>query len=280
MRIDNDSHYTLVLILLAFLWLSACNSPDLDNSDRTPVVATTGIIGDVVGNIGGELVEVMTLIPPGADPHDYSPSAQQVAAISQAEFVFANGLGLEEGLIDLLEQAESEGLGVTYLAEHIVPIDRDPHFWHDPVRMSAAGSLIAERIGATSEYLERLEELHGAVEAVLAEIPSERRLLVTGHDSFDYFADRYGFEVVGTLANTSSAGLAQLVEHMNQRRVPAIFVEDEAASELAERIAAEVAHPVAVVRLASESLGEPGTATGTYIDLIRFNAAAIAQALS
>jgi zinc/manganese transport system substrate-binding protein len=230
-----------------------------------------------VGNIAG--VEVMALIPPGADPHDYAPSAQQVAAMSQAEYVFANGLGLEEGLADLLDQAESEGLDVTYLAEHIVPLDRDPHFWHDPVRMSVAASLIAEKIGAASDYSERLQALHREVEEMLAGISSDRRLLVTGHDSLDYFADRYGFEVVGTLANTSSAELAQLVELMNERAVPAIFVEDEPASELAERIAAEVAHPVAVVRLASESLGEPGSETGNYLDLIRFNAAAIAAAL-
>ena len=289
MRVDNDSHYIMFLIgiLVVVAGLSSCTTSSQQSSERISVVATTGIIGDVIGNVGGEGIDLSILIPAGVDPHEYAPSAQQVAAISSADFVFANGLGLEENLIDLLAQAESEGLSVTYLADHVDPIDGDPHFWHDPLRMSRAAELIAEALGQTSGYPAELEQLDREVEDLLSGIPAERRLLVTGHDSFDYFADRYGFEVLATiipggssLGSPSSADLAALVELIEQHAVPAIFVERTSSPELAEMLASEVGRPVRVVELASDSLGAPGSATATYIDLVRFNAGAIATALS
>jgi len=288
MRVDNDSHYIIFLIgtLVVVAGLSSCTTSSQQSSERISVVATTGIIGDVIGNVGGQGIDLSILIPAGVDPHDYAPSAQQVAAISSADFVFANGLGLEENLIDLLAQAESEGLSVTYLADHVDPIDDDPHFWHDPIRMSRAAELIAEALGQTSGYPAELEQLDREVEDLLSGIPAERRLLVTGHDSFDYFADRYGFEVLatiipggGSLGSPSSADLAALVELIEQHAVPAIFVESTSSPELAEMLASEVGRPVAVVELASDSLGAPGSETATYIDLVRFNAGVIAKAL-
>lgn len=288
MRIDNDSHYTrkLIGLLLAGAVLASCTARQEGGSEGLTVVATTGIIGDVIRNIGGEDVDLITLIPPGLDPHDYVPSAQQVASISAADFVFANGLGLEEGLIDLLEQADSEGLSVTYLAEHSDPIDRDPHFWHDPARMRQAAELVAQSIGSNSDYLAELDLLDREVEEMLDGISPERRLLVTGHDFFEYFADRYEFEVVGTiipgggsLGSPSSADLAALIALIEQRNVRAIFVENTSSPELAESVADEVGHPLQIVEVASDSLGEPGSETGTYAELIRSNANAIAAAL-
>jgi zinc/manganese transport system substrate-binding protein len=287
-RIDNDSHYIMSLLgaLVVLAGISSCTTSSPQDSDRISVVATTGIIGDVIENVGGKAIDLATLIPTGVDPHEYAPSAQQVAAISSADFVFANGLGLEENLIDLLAQSESEGLSVTYLADHVEPIDRDPHFWHDPIRMSRAAELIAEALGQTSSYPAKLEQLDNEVEDLLREIPAERRLLITGHDSFDYFADRYGFEILativpggGSLGSPSSADLAALIELIERHAVPAIFVESTSSPELAEMLASEANRPVEVVELASDSLGAPGSATATYIDLVRFNARAIASAL-
>jgi zinc/manganese transport system substrate-binding protein len=267
--------------------LNSCTTSSPQGSDRMSVVATTGIIGDVIENVGGQAIDLSTLIPAGVDPHEYAPSAQQVAAISSADFVFANGLGLEENLIDLLAQAESEGLSVTYLADHVDPIDSDPHFWHDPIRMSRAAELIADTLGRTTGYPAELEQLDREVEDLLSGIPDERRFLVTGHDSFDYFADRYGFEVLatiipggGSLGSPSSADLAALVGLIEQHAVPAIFVESTSSPEFAGMLASEVGRPVEVVELASDSLGAPGSETATYVDLIRFNATAIAMALS
>ena len=275
----------LIGLLLAGAVLGSCTARQ-EGPDGLTVVATTGIIGDVIRNIGGDDLDLITLIPPGVDPHDYVPSAQQVASISAADFVFANGLGLEEGLIDLLEQAESEGLSVTYLAEHSDPIDRDPHFWHDPARMRQAAELVAQSIGTNSDYLGELELLDREVEEMLNGISPERRLLVTSHDFFDYFADRYGFEVVGTiipggssLGSPSSADLAALIALIKQRDVRAIFVENTSSPELAESVADEVGPRLQIVDVASDSLGAPGSETGTYAELIRSNATAIAAAL-
>ncbi len=275
----------LIGLLLAGAVLGSCTARQ-EGSDGLTVVATTGIIGDVIRNIGGDDLDLITLIPPGVDPHDYVPSAQQVASISAADFVFANGLGLEEGLIDLLEQAESEGLSVTYLAEHSDPIDRDPHFWHDPARMRQAAELVAQSIGTDSDYLGELDLLDREVEEMLNGISPERRLLVTSHDFFDYFADRYGFEVVGTiipggssLGSPSSADLAALIALIKQRDVRAIFVENTSSPELAESVADDVGPRLQIVDVASDSLGAPGSETGTYAELIRSNATAIAAAL-
>ncbi|HEX2421415.1 MAG TPA: zinc ABC transporter substrate-binding protein, partial [Acidimicrobiia bacterium] len=106
-RIDNDSHYIMSLLgaLVVLAGISSCTTSSPQDSDRISVVATTGIIGDVIENVGGKAIDLATLIPTGVDPHEYAPSAQQVAAISSADFVFANGLGLEENLIDLLAQS-------------------------------------------------------------------------------------------------------------------------------------------------------------------------------
>lgn len=278
--------WKVIDVLVAGAVLASCSAPQENGSDGLTVVATTGIIGDVIRNIGGEDFDLITLIPPGLDPHDYVPSAQQVATISAADFVFANGLGLEEGLIDLLEQAESEGLSVIYLAEHSDPIDRDPHFWHDPARMQQAADLIASFLGSSSDYSAELAKLDREVEEVLDGIPPERRVFVTGHDFFDYFADRYDFEVLGTiipggssLGSPSSADLASLVALMKQRDVRTILVENTSSPDLAESMADEVGPPVQIVAVASDSLGEPGSETGTYAELIRSNAKAIAAAL-
>jgi len=276
----------LIGLLIAIAGLTSCTASQQGSSDHTSVIATTGILGDVIENIGGEAIALDTLIPPGVDPHDYAPSAQQVASISAADFVFANGLGLEEGLTDLLEQAASEGIPVIYLAEQLDPIDTDPHFWHDPARMGRAAELIADSLDESSAYPAELEVLDHEIEALLSGIPAERRLLVTGHDFFDYFADRYGFEVLGTivpgggsLGSPTSADLAALVALIEQYEVPASFIENTSSPELAESLASEVGRPVEVVEVASDSLGEPGSATGTYMDLIRSNANAIAVAL-
>lgn len=278
--------WKVVLVLVAGAVLASCNAPQEDGSDRLTVVATTGIIGDVIRNIGGDDLDLITLFPPGLDPHDYAPSAQQVAMISAADLVFANGLGLEEGLIDLLAQAASEGLSVTYLAEQSDPIDRDPHFWHDPARMQQAADLIARSLGSSSDYSAELEVLDREVEEMLDGIPPEKRVLVTGHDFFDYFADRYDFEVLGTiipggssLGSPSSADLASLVALMKQRDVRTILVENTSSPELAESVADEVGPQVQIVAVGSDSLGEPGSETGTYAELIRSNAKAIAAAL-
>ena len=276
----------LITVLAVIALVGACGGQP-DDDQPLPVIATTSILGDVVSVLTGDEIEV--LIPDGADPHDFTPSAQQVASISQAELVVANGLGLEEGIADLLEQAESEGISVLYAAESADPIGTDPHFWHDPNRMILAAAAIADRLAqlgidtSLEDYRTQLEALDTEIEDLVASIPADRRVLVTNHDSLRYFADRYDFELVGTVipgtssqGSPSSAELAALVQTIRDRQVRAIFVEDTASPTLAETVAAEVGADVEIVELSSEALGE----ADSYIAMIRGNAQAISAALS
>ena len=265
-------------------------------------MATTTILGDVTRNIVGTHAIVEVLLPAGADPHAYQASSQQVAAIQEADLVIANGLLLEEGLIDVLESAEADGANVLELAGQLDPISlrggsEDPHVSLDPVRMADAARLIAVELAAiqpgidwmsrAESYAAELAAVDERIEETLAVIPKESRKLVTNHDALGYFADRYGLEVVGvvipggsTLADPSSARLAALVAEIQHEGVPAIFVEAFEAAVLAEAIAAEVGEGVDVVELYTGSLGEPGSGADTLIGMLLTDAERIAAALT
>jgi zinc/manganese transport system substrate-binding protein len=175
----------------------------------------------------------------------------------------------------------------------------DPHLWTDPARMIdgvnglAAALAAVEGIDAAAleaqaaAYVAELEALDTEIEAALAAIPAEDRVLVTNHEVFGYFADRYGFEVVGavvpsltTSAETSVRELEDLAAIITAEGIPAIFAETTQSTDLAEALAGEVGGEVAIVELFTESLGEPGSGAETYIDLMRTNAELIVAALT
>ena len=303
------------MVVLAGLLLAGCAGGNATAGGRPVVVATTTILGDVIDNTVGESATVEVLMPPGTDPHDFRPSPRQAQMIRDADLVVANGLGLEEGLTDVLESAEAEGARVLELAGLLDPIPlpgddegpggevdghhqggEDPHFWHDPVRMAAAVEMVADSLeevdpstdwqaGAVG-YASTLLALDAEIVEVLAPVPPERRKLVTSHESFGYFADRYGFENVGalvtggsTLADASAAHLVELADTMEAEGVRAVFVEAAGPTDLAEALAREVDGGVSVHLLHSESLAE-GSGAGTYVDMLRSNARTIAEALA
>ena len=287
------------------------------------VVVTTTILGDIVGNVVGDRGRVEVLMPVGADPHSFQPSASQAAALREADLVVVNGLGLEEGLQDLIEAAEADGVRVVEAASFVeaLPftweeeegghqgeaVDEeghghgafDPHIWTDPARMAgvatglgealaAADPACADRWRAAAEgYRQELLRLDGEIEAMLDTVPAEQRKLVTNHNAFGYFAERYGFEVLGaiipggaTFAAPSPADLAALVETLEREGVRAIFAETTMPAGLAEALAAEVGGQMVVVTLYTGSLGPSGSGAETYIGMQRTNAERIAAALS
>ena len=222
------------LSLIASISLASC-APG-DDPDGPTVVATNSILGDIVSKVVGDEAEVVVLIPLGADPHEFQPSARDVASINGADLVVANGLGLEAGLGDVLDSAESDGVPVLRVAEEVDPIpfgpggdsnSLDPHFWTDPLRVGAAASVIAVRLESglpggpwqanADGYIAEMTQLDAQIEDILSPIPDDDRNLVTNHDAMSYFAARYGFDVIGTvipggstLADPSSAELAEL----------------------------------------------------------------------
>jgi zinc/manganese transport system substrate-binding protein len=290
------------------LVLAACATQP--NTDQLTVVATDSILGDIVSNVVGDDAAVVVLIPVGADPHDFQPSARDAAELHDADLVVATGLGLEPGLADVLDSARSEGVPVLEVGEHVDPLpfgdssahegepgSRDPHFWTDPLRVGVAAEVIAEQLeevipgGAwrdnASAYSEQMTALDASIEAALSPVPAADRKLVTNHDAMGYFATRYGFEVIGTvipggstLADPSSAELAELVATMEAEGVDVVFAEVSEPTALAEAIAAELGREASVVELFTESLGGPGSGAETLTEMLMTNATRIAGALA
>lgn len=301
------------------LGLAACGSDPTPASDAdgVSVVTTTTQLGSIIDEIvacGGGVNT--TILPIGADPHDFSPSSADVATMVQANVVISNGLGLEEGLTDALASAAEDGAEVVAIAALVDPIPfgeedhsdedhadeehehsggLDPHFWFDMTRMAQASVIIGDTLAATggSAYADCGQQVSAEIltaqtelEQILSVVPESQRVLVTDHDAMEYFAAAYDFTVAGsvipsgtTLAEPSSADLQALVEVMKSAGVTAIFANAAEPAALADAVAAEVGADVVVVPLFIESLGEPGSEAGTYTTMMLTNAERIADAL-
>jgi zinc/manganese transport system substrate-binding protein len=285
------------------LALVACNPASEGSDDEVLIVATTSVLGDIASAVAGDEARVEVLIPIGVDAHDFSPSAQQAASIADADLVVANGLGLETGLGDVLEAAADDGVEVLELATLVDPIplgdadgSPDPHFWMDPLRAGEAAHVLADALtarasgdweGRAAEYMAEMEMTDATVSELLAVVPSPKRNMVTNHESFGYFADRYDFEILGvivpggsTLAEPSSAHLADLVEVMEDSGASVIFAETTEPAALAEAIGSELGDAAQVVELYTESLGAPGSEAATLSGMLITNARRISEALA
>ncbi len=307
MRIRRLFHRTLLMAITLALLTAACGDNSNEGTDQgITVIATTSVLGDIAANVVGDSGTVTTLIPLGASPHEYEASAQQAAAIQRADLVIANGLGLEEGLGDVLESARSDGSNILEIAPRVDPIPfsdgdegggDDPHFWLDPQRDADAAQIIATELAALDPAIDWSSnaEAYGAelaktdeqIQEILSSIPEANRKLVTNHHSFGYFAQRYGFEVIGvvipggsTLAEPSSAELSALVAKVEQSGVRAIFGETTESETIATALASELGSTVEIVELYTGSLGEPGSGADTLPGLLITNANRIAGALS
>ena len=314
----------LVTVAAATLVLSACGSADSSAPQpaATPaasavnVVATTTMLGDVVGQIlscaGGT---VTVLMPAGTDPHDFSASSDQVAAMVTANLVVANGLGLEAGLTDAFENAAADGAKVFEVGPLVDPIEfgagaheegheeegpehgsLDPHFWFDMNRMALAAELIgaelAESTGdgayatCATTTAANIRTAEAGVRTALESVPADQRILVTDHEALGYLADTYGYEIAGTvipsgttLAEPSSADLAALVATIKAEGVTAIFANVAQTTGLAEAVAAETGTPIKIIPLYVESLGAPDSPAATYLQMMQTNADLIASGL-
>ncbi|RNE48232.1 metal ABC transporter substrate-binding protein [Corynebacterium alimapuense] len=281
--------------------LVACDSA----SERPSIVVTTNILGDVVTQLVGESADVQVLMKPNADPHSFGISAQEAAAMQDADLIVANGLGLEEGLGSNLDNARSEGVDVLEISEEIDPIvysagsdegNLDPHFWTDPARMITAAEIIEDHLvevigqdvlSSSEAYRGELAELDTEVAALLESVPQEQRKLVTNHHVFGYLADRFDYEIIGTiipggttLAAPSAADLRDLSTTIRDNNVPAIFADSSQPQRLADVLADEAEIDVDVIPLFTESLTEPDGEAGNYIDMQLINAERISGALS
>jgi len=288
------------------------------------VVATYSILGDLVRNVGGDLVKLRTLVGPGGDPHVYEPTPQDSTALAEAGLVFENGLDFETWIDELYDASGSQAERVVVTEQiELLPApegnqyaesdehadasaeggehghgEYDPHVWNDPnnamlmveaIRdaLVAADAANAVTYQANAQaYLAELQALDQFAKTETESLPAERRKLVTTHDTFGYFADRYGYEVVGTAlgsvsteaADPSAGEIAELVEQIKAAGVAAIFAENSNNPALMEQIAAEAGVQL-VPTLYPESLSEPDGPAGTYLDMVRHNVGTIVEAL-
>jgi zinc/manganese transport system substrate-binding protein len=282
---------------------AADSATTLSDDDMPQIVVTTNILGDIVSQAVGELADVEVIMPIGADPHDFAPSAKQAEAMENADLLVVNGAGFEEGMGDIIDSVEESGTPVFSFADQVELLDldgaADPHIWTDPTRMITAVEAFGGELsglegidaGAATEqvssYVAELTALDSEMETTLASIPADQRVLITNHEVFGYFADRFGFEVVGALipslstsAEPSAAEIDALAELIRAEGIPAIFGDTSGSTQLADALAESVGNEVQVVVLFSESLGEPGSGADTYIGMMTTNATLISQALA
>ena len=290
-------------VLCLALTLVACGDAGGSADDELVVVATTSILGDIASHVVGDEGRVEVLIPIGVDAHDFAPSAQQAGLIAGADLVLANGLGLEAGLTDILDAAADDGTDIVEVAPLVEPLPLgpgvdglDPHFWMDPIRAGEAAIALGDELARlhpeggwqarAGEYLQEMERVDAGIDDILSPVTDDQRKMVTNHQAFGYFADRYGFEIVGvvipggsTLAEPSSAELAQLVAVMKRAGTGVIFAETSQPTTIADALAAELGTGVEVVELFTEALGEPSSGAGTLSGMLLTNAERIAAAL-
>ena len=387
----------IIFGVVLLLSIAACS----DDSDPEPtqieVVTTSNIVADWVENVGGEHVDVFSLLPVGGDPHTFQPGARDVARIADADIVLSIGLGLEGGwLNDLLKNAAANPDSIVETGEIVEPIEfaeghaeevellegishvvheveegeispkegleeikellaeggeeeegddhegeeelpamvleiitkvdggqiksedaikaiagltsegedeheghghgiEDPHYWFDPLRVKLVVNDIAARLSVLNPgrgdmfranadaYNSKLDELHAWTEQQVSTVPEEDKLLVTSHDSYGYFANLYGFEIVGVVLSgttdvePSAGDLADLVEEVKESGVQVVFGETTVSERLAIAVARESG--AELVRLYSGSLGPKGSGAATYIEMMRTNVGRIVEGL-
>lgn len=302
----------LLALLPALLLLAGCPGPGEGPAaeEGVPVaVCTTGMVGDVVRAIGGERIEVTTMLGAGVDPHLYKPTRTDMLTLMGADIVFYSGLLLEGKMTDALVRMARER-PVVAVTEAIDPAKLlepeafaghyDPHVWMDPSRWTLTVDVVLEELIAldpegAAVYRERAEAYKGELarldqyaQRVLESVPAERRALITAHDAFNYLGERYGFEVVGIqgISTESEAGVAHiesLVDLLVERGIPAVFIESTVADRNIKALIAGAGargHEVVIGgELFSDAMGAAGTYEGTYIGMIDHNVTTIARAL-
>jgi ABC-type Zn uptake system ZnuABC Zn-binding protein ZnuA len=305
------------LIFISLLWfVTGCTpSAPIPQAESGPsVIVVETFLADIVENIAGERLVIDTLMPSGVDPHSYQPSPQDVARIVESDLLILNQIGLEHALDDVILNADGNftlveaatGLEARHPAEEEAAISEhedehgeeiDPHYWLNPLyvityvenitaalsELDPEGAAVYEHNAAA--YIEELRGLDSWISAEVEKIPEDRRLLVTNHESLGYFADRYGFKVIGAIIPSATTGasptaqdLAALTRQIQESGAPAIFLETGANPRLAEQLTLETGIKIAPP-LYSHSTNDGEGPASTYLDMMRYNTSVIVEAL-
>lgn len=301
--------------LLPVLLLAACGGDDDSTSEGLAIVATTSQIDALAREVlGDQPASAVVLLKPGVDAHDYEPTAEDMRAIGSADLVLRNGIGLDDFVEDALDNAGgdarlvtvTDGIEVRQGHQHEDEEaddhddetgEGDPHVWQDPLNAKVMVANIAAALAEAdpdnadayrtnaAAYSARLDEVDAEIRALIDDIPPANRKIVTNHDAFGYFIDRYGLEFVGavipstdTSAEPSAQDIADLVDAIEREGVKAIFAESSIDPKIAEQVANDTGVRI-VDDLYGDSLGEPGSGAETLDGMLLANARKIAEAL-
>ena len=283
------------------LWiicLALVTAAPLRAQDRVNIVASFSILGDFVQNVGGDRVRLTTLVGPDSDVHVYEPAPADARKVADAKLLVINGLGLEGWLPRLLQASGSQAPIVT-ATRGIAPLklgsDADPHAWQSVVNaktyvvnisdaLVAADPADAEVFrGNAQSYLAKLDALDREVREAVAQIPPDRRKVISTHDAFGYFAAAYGIEFIAPLgvsteSEVSARDVARIITQIKTEKIPAVFLENISDDRLMRRISAETGARIGGTLYSDSLTGEKGEAP-TYIDMVRHNIKTLTSAL-
>jgi manganese/zinc/iron transport system substrate-binding protein len=300
----------VIIILASGLILSGCGATTTGiKNDKIVVTTTIGQIGDAVKNIGGEHVEVQSLMGPGVDPHLYKAKQSDIGKLQEADIIFYSGLHLEGKMLEIFEKMNKEK--PTYAIADSIPKDKlrkdqadntatDPHVWFDidlwKIALEQVRDGLIEKdpenkedyIRNTEKYFAELDELKAYATEEMSKIPEEQRVLVTAHDAFNYFGAKYDLQVMGLqgLSTDAEYGLADvqsLVNTLVERNIKAVFVESSISEKSINAVIAgaqDKGHEVEIGgELFSDAMGKEGTEEGTYIGMYKHNVDTIVEGL-
>jgi zinc/manganese transport system substrate-binding protein len=273
---------------------------------KVSAVATFSILGDIVSNVGGDRVEVSTLVGPDGDAHVYAPTPADARRLSEAKIVFTNGLKFE-GWIDRLVKSSGTKALTIEAASGVAALkseddhghshaDIDPHAWQDVANVRLYVAAIRDGLARvdpdgraayeanTAAYLAKLDALDAEIRGLIAPIPKENRRIITSHDAFRYFEAAYGVEFVApqgvsTDAEASAKDVSKIIRQIKREKIRAVFVENVSDPRLMQRIAAETGATLGA-RVYSDALSGKAGPAATYIDMMRHNIRAFSAALS
>ena len=299
------------------LWASAalflfvgCDSASTGDSGRLQIVATTGMLGDALIHIVGDSATVTSLMGPGVDPHLYKATQGDLTTLNRADLIIYNGLFLEGKMGEVFSRlartkpvvaaAEAAVDSSQLLSGDAIGKAVDPHVWFDVSLWSQVvgylGEVMAEHDPDRADYYRKnaaayqqeLVALDDEVAKQINTIPEGQRVLVTAHDAFGYFGNRYGIEVLGlqgisTLSEPGIRDVTELVDIITEREVKAVFVETSVSQKSIQAVVTgcrERGHEVAIGgSLFSDAMGASGTPEGTYPGMVRSNVRTIVSAL-
>ena len=292
-----------LLVLCAGVQCGLASPATAQDKPAIQAVATTSIIGDLVQNVGGARVDVVTLVGRNGDPHVFSPSPGDAKKLAQADIIFVNGLGLE-GWITRLVEASGTKARTVIVSVGVVPrtlaragqAERDPHAWQSLANAEIYVANIRDGLDAVdpagkaiydanaAAYSQKLAALDGEIKAAINKISAERRKVVIDHNAFGYFGDAYGLTIIpvaglSTDAEPSAKDVAAIIALVKAQHVPAVFFENIADPRMMARIAEETGAAIGG-KLYSDALSEEGGPASTYIDMMRYNGGEFSKALS